>query len=112
MRLSPLDPELYALQYGMARCHFVMGRLDDALQWADKALLEQPRAVNVTVFKVAVCAHLGLTEEVRDCLQRLEELSPGFSVATFAKQVIPRGVSTRIAALWADGLRKAGVPEN
>ena len=111
MRLSPLDPELYATQYGMARCHFVMGRLDEALQWADKALLEQPRAVNVTVFKVAVCAHLGLTDEVGDCLQRLQELSPGFSVATFAKQVIPRGVSARIAALWADGLRKAGVPD-
>jgi TolB-like protein/class 3 adenylate cyclase len=111
MRLSPLDPMLWAWLYGMARCHFVMGRLDEALRWADKALLEQPRAVNVTVFKTGVCGQLGLADEARTCLQRLRELSPGFSVGTFATQVVPRGVSARIAALWAEGLRRAGVPE-
>ncbi len=111
MRLSPLDPRNYSQQYGMARCHFVAGRLEEALQWVDKALLEQPRAVNATVFKLGVCGLLGLTEESRNCLQRLLELSPGFSVATLSNQVMPRGVSARIAALWADGLRKAGLPE-
>ena len=111
MRLSPLDPWLFSQQYGVARCHFVMGRLDEALRWADKSLLEQPRAVNVTAFKLAVCGRLGLEEETRTCLQRLCELSPGFSVSTFMRQVIPRGVSNRIVGLWAEGLRKAGVPE-
>jgi tetratricopeptide (TPR) repeat protein len=111
MRLSPLDPALWGQQYGMARCQFVMGRLDEALQWADKSLLEQPRAVNVTVFKLGVCGLLGLTDEASRCLQRLAQLSPGFSIATFATQVVPRGVSARITLLWADGLRAAGVPE-
>jgi len=111
MRLSPLDPWLFSQQYGIARCHFVMGRFDEALRWADKSLLEQPRAVNVTAFKLGVCGHLGLEEETRNCLLRLHELSPGFSVTTFIRQVIPRGVSSRIVSLWADGLRKAGVPE-
>ena len=67
--------------------------------------------MNVTVFKLGVCGLLDLTERGGDCLQRLRELSPGFSIATFARQVVPRGVSARIARLWADGLRKAGLPE-
>ena len=69
----------------MACCHFVMGRLDDALQWADRSLIEQPRAVNVMVFKLGVCRQLGLTEEARGCLERLRQRSPGFSIAIFTK---------------------------
>ena len=111
MRLSPLDPWLFSHQYGTARCHFVMGRLDEALHWADKSLLEQPRAVNVTAFKLAVCGHLGMTHEARNCLDHLRDLRPGFSVATCTGQIIPRGVSARIVELWTEGLRKAGVPE-
>ena len=88
-----------------------MGRFDEALRWAEKSLLEQPRAVNVTAFKLGLCGHLGLEGETRDCSERLQELSPGFSVKTFVRQVIPRGVSSRIVELWAEGLRKAGVPE-
>src|SRR5690606_29473572 len=34
MRLSPLDPEMYRMQAGMAAAHLFAGRFDDASSWA------------------------------------------------------------------------------
>jgi hypothetical protein len=37
MRLSPLDPETYRMQAGMAAAHLFAGRFDAASSWAEKA---------------------------------------------------------------------------
>ena len=42
MRLSPLDPRLYAWQFYTALGHFCAGRYDDAISWAERSLREQP----------------------------------------------------------------------
>ena len=42
MRLSPLDPILYNMQVGTAFAHFLAGRYDEASEWANRALREQP----------------------------------------------------------------------
>ena len=42
MRLSPLDPEMYRMQAGMAMAHLLAGRFDAASSWAEKAFRELP----------------------------------------------------------------------
>src|SRR5262249_13432342 len=42
MRLSPLDPTLYNMHVGIAFAHFLAGRYDEAIRWANSALREQP----------------------------------------------------------------------
>jgi hypothetical protein len=42
MRLSPLDPRLYSMQTATALAHFVAGRYDEWVLWADKASREDP----------------------------------------------------------------------
>src|SRR3546814_511622 len=37
IRLSPLDPEMYRMQAGMAVAHLFAGRFDTASSWAEKA---------------------------------------------------------------------------
>src|SRR5262249_15928397 len=42
MRLSPIDPVLFAMQQATAHAHFFAGRYDEALAWAKIALRELP----------------------------------------------------------------------
>ena len=42
MRLSPLDPLSFRAQGGIAFAHFLAGRYDEAINWAEKALRERP----------------------------------------------------------------------
>ena len=42
MRLSPLDPEMYRMQAGMAMAHLFAGRFDTASSWAEKAFRQLP----------------------------------------------------------------------
>ena len=42
MRLSPLDPEMYRMQAGMAAAHLFAGRFDTASSWAEKASRDLP----------------------------------------------------------------------
>jgi tetratricopeptide (TPR) repeat protein len=68
MRLSPLDPQRWMFYGGLAAAHLVAGRHEEAVEWADRALHEQPRAIAVVAFKTAACGHLGRTEEGRECV--------------------------------------------
>jgi TolB-like protein/class 3 adenylate cyclase len=43
MRLSPLDPRLFAWQFCTALAHFCAGRYDDAISWAERRATRCPR---------------------------------------------------------------------
>ena len=48
MRLSPLDPEMYRMQAGMAMAHLFAGRFDAASSWAEKAFRDLPSFLMVS----------------------------------------------------------------
>jgi adenylate cyclase len=52
MRLSPLDPEGYNFCAGMARGYLTTGRYDQAMEWIDRAIAEQPRFITALRIKV------------------------------------------------------------
>ena len=82
MRLSPYDPQRYACYGGLALAHLVAGRYEEAVEWADRALHENPRMTGVVAFKAAACGHLGRVEEGRECFKRYRELVPGTTAAS------------------------------
>ena len=45
MRFSPLDPEMFRMQAGMALSHLFAGRFDTALSWAEQSFRELPTFV-------------------------------------------------------------------
>jgi adenylate cyclase len=110
MRLSPLDPRRWNFYGGLALAHLVAGRHEEATEWADRALHEQPRATAVLGFKAAACGHLGRVEEGGECVRRLLKLRPGFTVAS-AKKALGTFVSPEVIAIFLEGYRKAGMPE-
>jgi TolB-like protein len=109
MRLSPLDPESYRMQAGMAMAHMFEGRLDAAASWADKAFRDLPSFLLVVAIVAASHALTGRTEEGRRAMDHLRQLDPSLRISNVTEWLpIQRAEDL---AIFADGLRKAGLPE-
>jgi adenylate cyclase len=109
MRLSPLDPLGYMFSAGLALAHMVGRRYATAIEWADRCLQEQPRLRVALRIRIASCAHLGRYSEARESLRQLLELQPELTLSLTRLQLPP--VAPEVAALYVEGLRKAGLPE-
>jgi predicted Zn-dependent protease len=109
MRLSPLDPLGYRFKAGIAFAHTVAKRYDEALDWVDQVLQEQPRHTVMVRLKASLLGHLERMEEAEEWIQRTLELYPGLTVAYLERYLNPLIAAT---PLQLEGLRKAGLPNN
>jgi adenylate cyclase len=110
IRLSPLDPLGYHYKFGIALGHLSAGRYEEAADWVDQAVREQPKFHAGFRVKVALCGLLGRVEEGREWLSRLLELQPGLTVADFVAHAATF-LSAGMTKSMVEGLRKAGLPE-
>ena len=108
-RLSPLDPEAFTFNSGIAWAHFIEGRYDEAVRWADASLHVRPRSTTALRCKLAADGLLGRTEEANETMRALLAIQPDASVAKL-KTLMPMRRPEDMAR-YLDGLRNAGVPE-
>jgi tetratricopeptide (TPR) repeat protein len=109
IRLSPRDPLAFIFRGGLAFAHMIAGRYEEGLAHARQGLIEQPRSIALLRIKAGLCGLAGRIEEGREAIERLLELYPGMTMdymksASIYIQPEPR-------AIYAEGLRKAGLPE-
>jgi TolB-like protein/class 3 adenylate cyclase len=110
VRLSPQDPRLYSMQCAIAYAHFLAGRDDEAVSWAEKSLRVRPDYGTVPTRIVAAgCAYLGRRDAAAKAMARLRALDPGLRVANL-RDLIPLRRPEDQARL-AEGLKKAGLPD-
>ncbi len=81
------------------------------MTWVDRSLREIPRWAVALTLKTALCAHLGRTEEAREWLQRRIEFQPDLTIKKWKALAREAFASPELFAWFADGLRKAGLPE-
>ena len=108
MRLSPVDPEMFRMQSGVALAHLVARRFDVASSWAAKAYRDVPFVLPGAVI-AASHALDGRMEEAGRAMQHLRKLDPTLRLATLDQWLPFRRPED--AALFAEGLRKAGLPD-
>ena len=111
MRLSPLDPLRWTYFLAMTFAHVVAGRFEEAIPWADRCLGEQPRLAHVYRLKAVAYAHLLRAEEARECARRTLELQPGFTISGWQRTYGAFLCTPETLAMYVDGLREAGLPE-
>jgi tetratricopeptide (TPR) repeat protein len=109
MRLSPLDPEMFRMQAGMAMAHLFAGRFDTASSWAEKAFRDLPSFLMVVGIIAASHALAGRTDEAERAMHRLRQLDPTLRISNL-KDWLPIHRPEDLAT-FADGLRRAGLPE-
>ena len=109
MRLSPLDPEMYRMQAGMAVAHLFAGRFDTASSWAEKAFRDLPSFLLAVSIIAASHALAGRTDEARRAMHHLRQLDPALRISNLEDWLPLRRPED--LATFADGLRRAGLPE-
>ena len=108
-RLSPRDPKGWFFAAGMAQAHYLEGNLDEAVSWAKKALVQNPRFAIAQRYLAASLAKLGHMEQASEVMQEMLKNEP---------QLTLRVLRSRLMFLhengwqkFSDGLRLAGLPE-
>jgi TolB-like protein/Tfp pilus assembly protein PilF len=109
MRLSPQDPQMFNTQAAMASGHFFAGRYAEAASWAQAALRELPDHFIATCVSAASNALTGHVPEAQHAVARLLQLDPDLRVSNL-KDLFPVRKGEDFAR-WADGMRRAGLPE-
>jgi TolB-like protein/class 3 adenylate cyclase len=109
-RLSPLDPIAYMGYAGMALALLLADRYDEAASWAAKAINEQPNwAMPLRVAAIAYALSDRIVE-AREAMARLREFDPTLRLSNLERVAPPlRRPQDRVR--YADGLRRAGLPE-
>lgn len=109
IRLSPLDPEIYRMQAGIAAAHLFAGRFDSASSWAEKAYRDLPSFLMAVAIIAASYALAGRITEAQRAMQHVRELDPALRLSNLTDW-LPIHRSQDLA-MFTDGLRKAGLAE-
>jgi len=109
LRLSPHDPLLLTYQTAAACAHFFNGRYAEAWFWAEAAMRDRPYYAFPNCIGAASGALAGRLTEAKKAMARLRELMPDLRISNL-KEFFPLRRPQDLAS-FADGLRKAGLPE-
>jgi TolB-like protein/class 3 adenylate cyclase/tetratricopeptide (TPR) repeat protein len=109
MRLNPLDPLIFGMQNGTAAAHFLAGRYDEASSWAETAL--RTHANYAPALRIAAASHAlaGRFAEAKKFMTRMRQIDRRLRVSKLADLAPFRRPEDFVR--YAEGLRKAGLPE-
>jgi len=108
-RLSPFDPYVAFFAANIAIAHVAARRFEQAIEWADRALHDQPRLANAMRVRVVALAHLCRLDEARAGLSRVLAIDPKLTVAGYREYA--HFFAPELLELYVAGLRLAGLPE-
>jgi tetratricopeptide (TPR) repeat protein len=109
IRSNPKDPSIFFRYSGIAIAHFTAGRYSEASQWARKSVQRKPSWRLGHAVLASSLAQLNLLEEARDALGSYLENFPNEKISELGKVFNLRWFVN--AQQFAEGLRKAGLPE-
>ncbi len=91
---------------GIGQAHFVAGNYDDAIDWIDRGIAENPKIVWVHRLRAACAALAGRQADAEWSRDRVLETMPGLT----AEQIVGAIPHTnpKVRDLYIKALRKAG----
>jgi TolB-like protein/tetratricopeptide (TPR) repeat protein len=109
MRLSPLDPSLSSMYAATAYVHFLASHYDMASSCAEKAMRDNPTFLLAISVSAASNALVGRLEPAQRAMARAVECNPDLRISNL-RDLTPFRRAEDLA-MFAKGLRKAGLPE-
>jgi adenylate cyclase len=106
IRLSPFDPWLFSRLTGMSAALIGLGRFDEAVAAAKKALREKETFAMAYRCLAVALVYLGRDAEARKTVAQFLEIRPHFRISEWMARD-----GRWQAQIYIDGLRKAGFPE-
>jgi len=112
-RARILDPYINPLHVGViqAQALFALGDYRGSKAAALFCLKRSPKDVRCHESLVRALGELGSEQEARAAVSKLMQLSPNYTVSEYIRRARKNRRDQAAVGRWADGLRKAGVPE-
>jgi adenylate cyclase len=108
IRLSPFDPMVFNSETGIGSCNFIAGRYERAVEFFEKGLISNPKAIWIHRHLAPAYVFAGQQEKAEASVRKLLEGYPNLTVGAARAAMAFRGeVLERIC----EGLRRAGLPE-
>ena len=109
-RLSPRDKRAWLMATSMATGCMQDRRFEEAIGWAEKALVQNPRFASL--FRILAAAHalLGNREKAASFAQELMKVDPQSTISGLRDRV-PFALNEPLWKMYSEGLRLAGLPE-
>lgn len=108
LRLSPFDPLNFNCFFGIRNAHFAAGRYEESLAWCRKGMAERPELIWPLRSMAASLALLGRIGEAQEAVNQLRREYPDITIAKIMAITPHRG---DYLERYAEGLRRAGLPE-
>src|SRR6516164_5639671 len=112
IRLSPRDPFLSAMHYGLGRCHLFLGHLDEAITLFERVRTERPAHWDIHMWLAGALALNGDLDGARIALAEARRLKPEINSLDRWREYHPWITSPQYRALRETtlyvGLRRAG----
>lgn len=105
IRLSPRDPVLHIFNSIMGSACFALGEYETAIEWSSKSRRDQSPVLRGDAMRVAALALLGRDDEMIRERDALLKIIPHLTISHAL--LVNGGMGTA----YAEGLRKAGIPE-
>jgi DNA-binding SARP family transcriptional activator/Flp pilus assembly protein TadD len=108
--LSPHDPHAFFFDMALMMPYLLRGEFEKALSSGRRAMVLNPCFTSTYKGYLATLGQLGREREAARVMARLLEMEPGFCV----RSALERSPMTRSSdqELYAEGLRRAGLPED
>ena len=107
--MSPFDPYSFHCAATIGAAHLAARRFEQAVEWFDRALHDQPRLIPAMRFKVVALAHLGRLDAARAELSRMLAIYPEQTIA--GDRAYAHFFAPEVLEIYVTGLRLAGLPE-
>ena len=114
MKLSPHDPDMPTWEYNLCHLHSHLAQWEQAIPHCQQTLVASPQFFYARIDLVAANAWLGRDVEAKAALADLLKANPRFTAKSFitlGTYFSDNPVFTQQIARMAEGLRKAGLPE-
>lgn len=109
LRLNPKDLNISYLQISMGLPHFIRGEYEEACEWADKAIVDNPNHPGGYRFKAANLGLLDRRAEAVETYRAFQKLAPNVTISETAIAMPFTGEDE--LERFTRGLRIAGMPE-
>jgi len=109
-RLSPNDPQKFSMLSAVAMAHLFAGRFVEAYSAAQAAMRERPSFLLAICIAAVSAAHAERTNDAQAAVKRMLQLDPNLRISNIGGQLTPIQ-RAEDAAIWLEGLRRAGLPE-
>jgi adenylate cyclase len=105
LQLSPGESTRFRMQAGLSFAHILLEEFEEAVTWAQRAVLSNPTFAPALRPLACALAHLGRIDEAREAAARLLSQVPSFMTAAEQRLFLPSGK----LPLILEGLARAGL---